>query len=664
MSPTPTADADSLLTLAFSLHSNPGAYAMLLGAGISASAQVPTAWGVLTDLIAKSASAMGEELAPEDAEQWYRDRNAGEEPRYETLLEALAPTQIERQRLLSRYFERSPTMQDDDLDTPSGPAPSLAHKSIARLVKGGIVKVVVTMNFDRLMETAIRNEGIEPTVVSSEADVMGLAPLHTLGCCVIHLHGDYLNPETMLNTAAELGSYRPNMRGLLERVLADYGLVIAGWSATYDPALRGAIAEHYSSRLTMTWIEPFGHSEVAADLAVLKKAHVLKMNADTAFGTLVDSVESIATGQSRHPRTVAVAAATAKRSLSGRWTAIDLHDTFGAEMERLHSHAIFNLSTYDGYSQAQYHDSVRQVWEATRIPSALVAVMAYWGNSTTDSWWFDEVDRFAARPRVGGLVAMIKLRTITGSLLFYSAGVTAVAAKRYDLLAKLLHKSVVEAWTQRRTSLIDALDPGTVYESREQPDRDHYNQVRGVLSEVLGLSTSGLEDAWQQFEVLRHAARLAGHASFDSKAEAYRTAYRRYAELQSLQRSNGQQQLVSQQDIRDAFIAQDRIIGEVADLVSMRRPHIFANEVERDGQSAWGSPVADRIAFDLVDEGDTHPLISNRVIDLDSGALSLAVRAVGVQVARIARGLESGLFLHGQAIAIPDEMWIDEGLSG
>ncbi|OZC93000.1 hypothetical protein CH282_01685 [Rhodococcus sp. 06-418-1B] len=659
MPSTPTADNDSLLTLAFSLHSNPGAYAMLLGAGISASAQVPTAWGVLTDLIVKSAAAAGEQITTDDAEQWYRDRNEGEAPRYETLLETLAPTQLERQRLLSKYFEGSPTPQNEDLDTPNGPAPSIAHKSIARLVKRGIVKVLVTMNFDRLMEAAIRDEGIEPTVVASEADVVGLAPLHTIGCCVIHLHGDYLNPETMLNTAAELGSYRPRMLRLLERVLAEYGLVIAGWSATYDPALRSAISEHYSPRLTMTWVEPFEQSEVAADLVALKKARVLKMNADTAFGTILDSIESIATAQSRHPETVAVTAATAKRSLSGRWTAIDLHDTFGAELDRLHSHPNFNLATYDGHA-AQYNDRVRQVWDASRIPAALVAVMACWGNATTDSWWLDEVDRFATRPRVSGLTAMIKLRTVAGSFLFYAAGVTAVAAKRYDLLAKLLHKSVVEAWTQNRIPLTDALDPSAVYEGRDRPDHDHYIEVYGVLSEVLGMPAAGLDDAWQQFEVIPHAARLAGHDTFASKAEAYRSEYQKYVELLSRRQSG--QQTVSQQDIHEAFIAKDRIVGEVATIVPMSRPHIFANEVERSGRTAWGSPVADRIAFDLVDEGDAHPLVTAHVVDLNSGALALAVKAVGVQVTRIAQNLENGSFVRGRTRGAPDELWIDVGI--
>ncbi len=46
---TATLDEDTLLSLAFSLRANPGAYAVLLGAGVSAPSGILTAWGVVTD---------------------------------------------------------------------------------------------------------------------------------------------------------------------------------------------------------------------------------------------------------------------------------------------------------------------------------------------------------------------------------------------------------------------------------------------------------------------------------------------------------------------------------------------------------------------------------------------------------------------------------------
>jgi len=158
-------DEDALLTLAFSLRANRGAYALLLGAGVSAPSGIPTAWGVLEDLTSRIAQLAGDD--PDDSVSWYESRY--EEPaRYETVLEKLAPTPLERQRLLRDYFEPS----SDDL-AAGRKSPTAAHQAIARMVRAGSVKVIVTLNFDRLIEQAIRAEGIEPTVVGSPADIDG-----------------------------------------------------------------------------------------------------------------------------------------------------------------------------------------------------------------------------------------------------------------------------------------------------------------------------------------------------------------------------------------------------------------------------------------------------------------------------------------------------------
>jgi len=64
---------DPLITLAFSLHANPGAYALLLGSGVSRAAGVPTGWEVVTDLVERVARLEDEETAGDPA-AWYRER--------------------------------------------------------------------------------------------------------------------------------------------------------------------------------------------------------------------------------------------------------------------------------------------------------------------------------------------------------------------------------------------------------------------------------------------------------------------------------------------------------------------------------------------------------------------------------------------------------------
>lgn len=64
------------------------------------------------------------------------------------LLDALAKTPADRTNLLSGYFEPSAEDLEKGLK-----APALAHKSIARMVANGYIRVILTTNFDRLLDS-------------------------------------------------------------------------------------------------------------------------------------------------------------------------------------------------------------------------------------------------------------------------------------------------------------------------------------------------------------------------------------------------------------------------------------------------------------------------------------------------------------------------------
>ena len=99
---------DPLVSLAFAIHSNRGAYAVLLGSGVSVGAGVPTGWQVVLDLISKVARLLGED-AGDDPASWYQAK-FGEKPDYSRLLNELAKSPTERSTLLRGYFE--PTAEE------------------------------------------------------------------------------------------------------------------------------------------------------------------------------------------------------------------------------------------------------------------------------------------------------------------------------------------------------------------------------------------------------------------------------------------------------------------------------------------------------------------------------------------------------------------------
>jgi hypothetical protein len=131
-------------------------------------------------------------------------------------------------------------------------APAAAHRALARMVAKGKIRVILTTNFDHLIETALRDEGLAPAVVSAADALQGMLPLHLAPVTVIKLHGDYLDTRVK-NIPEELAHYDPAFDLLLDRALDEYGLVVCGWSATWDDALRTAIMRCPSRRFTAYW---------------------------------------------------------------------------------------------------------------------------------------------------------------------------------------------------------------------------------------------------------------------------------------------------------------------------------------------------------------------------------------------------------------------------
>jgi hypothetical protein len=207
------------LSLAFSLYSGPGTYDILLGSGVSSAAGVLTGWNLTLDLVRQLATLEGE--TTDDPAAWYAERY-GREPRCSEVVNELAPTRDERRSLLQSYFE------PDEEDREEGrKEPTAAHRAIARLCSNGYVRVLVTTNFDRLLERALEAEGIFPIVIDTPHALDGAPPLQHASCTVVKVNGDYLDTR-IKNAPEELSEYDPSVQALLERIFGEYGLVICG----------------------------------------------------------------------------------------------------------------------------------------------------------------------------------------------------------------------------------------------------------------------------------------------------------------------------------------------------------------------------------------------------------------------------------------------------
>lgn len=299
---------DPVHSLAFSIQANRGVYAVLAGSGVSRGAKIPTGWEVTLDLIRKLARLYGEQCDPNPAD-WYRGK-FGKEADYSEILEALAKTPAERQQLLRVYWEPNEQEREDGEKRPTA-----AHRSIASLSAQGFIRVILTTNFDRLVEIALRDEGVEPTILSTLDQVRGALPLIHTECCVFKVHGDYLDPR-IRNTPAELAEYSSEFDSLLDRIFDEFGLIVCGWSAEWDVALRSALTRAPSRRFTTYWAVRGEPGDQAQRLIRHRRAEVVHIeDADSFFEAVAQHVRSIEDFSTPHPLSTEAAVASIKRYL-------------------------------------------------------------------------------------------------------------------------------------------------------------------------------------------------------------------------------------------------------------------------------------------------------------------------------------------------------------
>ncbi len=209
---------------------------------------------------------------------------------------------------LRAYFE--PT----DEERESGKKiPTPAHHAIAQLVADGYIRVIVTTNFDRLMERALEAAGVVPSVIASTDAILGAAPLSQSRCTVIKVHGDYL--DTRLKNTPDGGrAYDDAMNRLLDQVLEEYGLIVSGWVVAGDAAL--ARRDRAAAR-----IGDEGDRLAALRQASTESGQRLCQNRGTSaawvptifLGKTAEKVAALKDMDAQHPLTARMAVATPKR---------------------------------------------------------------------------------------------------------------------------------------------------------------------------------------------------------------------------------------------------------------------------------------------------------------------------------------------------------------
>jgi NAD-dependent SIR2 family protein deacetylase len=270
--------------------------AWLLGAGASADAGVPTAGQLIDQLLAVLYCS----------ENKIRHSDLVRDPRWQHRVRlfydgrcGLPP--LADNAFYSAVFEKAYPDRDSRarfvLGQLVGRRPHPGQHTLAALVAAGLASVLITTNFDTLLEDAIRpaldpEEPARLTVLDPESSTRAAFAIATdARPLLMKIHGD-LGAVTVKNTSAELARQDDLLRAATLSLLGRYGLLVAGYSGR-DPAvmamLRDVLAQPTPYPGGLTWVrrpEDTLSGEVSDLLAAARAAGVEPVHEVEASGMM------------------------------------------------------------------------------------------------------------------------------------------------------------------------------------------------------------------------------------------------------------------------------------------------------------------------------------------------------------------------------------------
>ncbi|MDS0296431.1 SIR2 family protein [Halogeometricum luteum] len=439
---------DPEISLTFSVRNNPGRMALLIGSGVSTGAGIPTGWSIVRDLISQLAALEGEEIDGKP-EEWYKE-TYGEKATYDDVLEKVGPSMEDRRSILERYIE--PTEEEKEREQK---VPTSAHESIAWLVDKGYVNVIVTTNFDRLLEKALSRREVSPVVITNSDDAKGAEPLTHQDAVILKINGDY-KERNIKNIGSELEAYDEPIQELISQVFREYGLIVCGWSGEWDTALRDTLKECEVHRYSTFWAYYSTLKEAARSLTAHRDAIDFRAGeADVFFTELKERVQALEGAESGAPLSREIARERTKRYLTREEHKIDLADLLNDEAKEVYSR-IFDEERFPlGGSVAKGEDDSRLDEYESIIGTLLTASItcAFWSSEAANSAHqpiSSVIQRIASlpNPSIRPSKLLNTLRLYPATALLYGIGVAAVASDDWELVKHALLDTRIQSRTQ------------------------------------------------------------------------------------------------------------------------------------------------------------------------------------------------------------------------
>lgn len=506
---------DDVLPAAFAVVQSPKRYALLLGSGISRDAGIKTGREITSDRIQKIAHGLGETIEGEP-EGWYQQKY-GTEPTFSNLFKGV-DTPEDREAALREYF-----VVDGAI-----PQPTKAHRTIAQMVKEGLISLIITTNFDDLLEQALRDEGVHPVVITEGSDPAKMSVIPDQ-CRVVKVNGDY--PDTpLMMTPKDLASYTPAITDYLDRIFSECGLIVCGWSAADDTGLVEILAQERVRRHAVYWChlkERAGIPDMI--MGALDVAKIRIPSADEFFRELYTRIEILRRYNRTESMTVATAVKKVRDALRDPRPDLVLSDLVNTETDRVcQTITSGNYLPENGsniIAQEHFKDTLEEFERLSGPLAAMAAMIAYYDDGTNADLIADAIERLINVPRpdprggfaIHGMLgteyyeALYRLRRYPALLVVYAAGIAAVKKGNLGVLEAILARPKIKKhvnFSVQRVAYHEKLniwytmahEPDWIldfnYERYEKKENVHYYLYRVIQSILQSIIPNELSYDW------------------------------------------------------------------------------------------------------------------------------------------------------------------------
>ncbi|QXO95903.1 hypothetical protein KSK55_05815 [Methanospirillum purgamenti] len=423
----------------------------------------------MLDLIQRVGKINGEKKL-DNPVQWYQEK-FGKEPSYDTLLDELTSSQAGRRDLLANYFEP----READIDE-GRKIPQAAHRAIASLVKTGYIKIIITTNFDRLIETAVYDIGFHPYVIFHESGIRSCPPpAHIQHSCIIFkIHGDYLDTQ-LRNTPEELARYPDLINQYLDRIFDEFGLITCGWSGEYDCAIIERLKARRSDSPYPIYVSSRGKKKPAIQelLKIPNTIPVEISDADDFFEKLSENVTFLME-HNKEPLTDELLVIRVRKYLSDTKNQIKLWELLNTEVKSVQEKN--NNEILRAISKTSFTVKDLMAHFETNIKNLEIICMnvAFFGDQSYSPFFRSIIEQLMTVQEKGWYNKLVSLQYYPALLIAYISGIILLKDDKFSQLSELLLNPICYDYNERKPS-ISIINTRTVFRDSAEKQIDYPN---------------------------------------------------------------------------------------------------------------------------------------------------------------------------------------------